>query len=121
MENQNRFEPLSREKGDKSPTPDTTKPSFVKGLKFCSININGIRGKILEPGFSRCSPTTSVAIQETKINSTITTTELFPEACMYSVYRRDRNTHVGGVMLLIYKDISHMPIMELENNLNQFG
>ena len=39
LEKQNRFEPLSREKGDKSPTPDTTKPSFVKGLKFCSINI----------------------------------------------------------------------------------
>ena len=30
------------------PSPDTTKPSFVKGLKFCSFNINGIRGKFLE-------------------------------------------------------------------------
>ena len=49
VENQNRFEPLSREKGNKSPTPDTTKPSVVKWLKVGNININSIRGKILEP------------------------------------------------------------------------
>ena len=40
VENQNRFEPLSREKG---------KPSVVKWLKVGNININSIRGKILEP------------------------------------------------------------------------
>ena len=33
-----------------------------------------------------------------------------------SVYRKDRNTHGGGVMLLVHKDISHMPITELEND-----
>ena len=54
-----------------------------------------------------------VAIQETKIDSS----ELFPETCPYSVYRKDRNSEGGGgVMLLIHKDISHMPITELENN-----
>ena len=57
-----------------------------------------------------------MAIQETKIGSTNTTSELFPETCMYSVYRKDKNTHGGGMMLLIHRDISHMPIMELENN-----
>ena len=57
-----------------------------------------------------------MAIQDTKIDRTITTSELFPETCMYSVYRKDRNTHGGGVMLLIHKDIFHMPILELENN-----
>ena len=57
-----------------------------------------------------------MANQEPKIDSTITTSELFPETCMYSVYRKDRNTHGGGVMLLIHRDISHMPITELENN-----
>ena len=56
-----------------------------------------------------------MAIQETKIDSTITTSEVFPETCMYSVYRKDRNNHGGGVMLFIHRDISHMPIMELEN------
>ena len=58
-----------------------------------------------------------VAIQETKINSSIATSELFPETCPYSVYRKDRNIHGGGVMLLVHKDISHMPITELEKRL----
>ena len=29
---------------------------------------------------------------------------------------KDRNSKGGGVMLLIHKDISHMPITELEND-----
>ena len=57
-----------------------------------------------------------VAIQETKVDSSIATSELFPETCPYSVYRKDRNIHGGGVMLLVHKDISHMPITELEND-----
>ena len=57
-----------------------------------------------------------VAIQETKIDSSIATSELFPETCPYSVYRKDRNLHGGGVMLLVHKDIQYMPITELENN-----
>ena len=32
------------------------------------------------------------------------------------VYRKDRTLDGGGVMLLIHKDISHMPITELEND-----
>ena len=57
-----------------------------------------------------------VTIQETKIDSSISTSELFPETCPYNVYRKDRNSKGGGVMLLIHKDISHMPITELEND-----
>ena len=57
-----------------------------------------------------------MAIQETEIHSTITTSEQFTETCMYSLYRKDRNAHGGGVMPLIHRDLSHMPIMELENN-----
>ena len=57
-----------------------------------------------------------VAIQETKIDSTISTSELFPETCPYNVYRKDRTLDGGGVMLLIHKDIPHMPITELENS-----
>ena len=48
LDNQNSFERLLKEKGDKSPLLDTTKSSFVKGVKFCSINTNGIRGKMLK-------------------------------------------------------------------------
>ena len=57
-----------------------------------------------------------MAIQETKIDSSITTLELFPETYPYSVYRKERNLHGGGVMLLVHKDIQHMHITELENN-----
>ena len=55
------------------------------------------------------------AIQETKIDSSISSSELFPETSPYSVYRKDRTLDGAGVMLLIHKDIPHMPITELEN------
>ena len=57
-----------------------------------------------------------VAVQETKIDSSIATSELFPETCPYNIFRKDRNLHGGGVMLLIHKDIPHMPLSELEND-----
>ena len=53
-----------------------------------------------------------MAVQETKIDSCIATSE----SCPYNIYRKDRNLHGGGVMLLVHKDTSHVPIMELENN-----
>ena len=57
-----------------------------------------------------------MAIQETKIDETITSAELLPESCPYNVYRKDRNLHGGGVMLLINKELPHMPLKELEND-----
>ena len=63
--------------------------------------------------YQRCH---TVAVQETKTDSSITTSELFPEISEYSVYRKDRNVQGGGVMLLIHRDISHMQIIELEND-----
>ena len=57
-----------------------------------------------------------VAIQETKTDSSISTSELFPRTCQFSVYKKYRNSKGGGVMLLIHKDISHMHITELEND-----
>ena len=81
------------------------------------MNINSIRGKKLELlAFLDFHQPYVVAIQETKIDSFIATSELFPETCPYSVYRKDRNIHGGGVMLLVHKDISHMPVTELEND-----
>ena len=93
------------------------KNKFITGLKFVSININSIRGKKLELlAFLDFHQPQIVAIQETKIDSSISTSELFPESCPYNVYRKDRTLDGGGVMLLIHKDISHMPITELEND-----
>ena len=81
------------------------------------ILIIHIRGKKLELlAFLDFHQPQIVAIQETKIDSSISTSELFPESCPYNVYRKDRTLDGGGVMLLIHKDISHMPITELEND-----
>ena len=57
-----------------------------------------------------------VVIQETKIDSSIATSELFPETCPYNIFRKDRNLHGGGLMLLIHKDIPHMTLSELKND-----
>ena len=117
LETENRFILLTKEKKDRSSSCGTNKSSFISGLKFISMNINSIRGKKLELlAFLDFHQAHVAAIQETKINSSIATSEHFPETCPYSVYRKDRNIHGGGVMLLVHKDISHMPITELENN-----
>ena len=82
-----------------------------------SLIINSIRGKKFELlAFLDFHQPQIVAIQETKIDSSISTSELFPETCPYNVYRKDRTLDGGGVMLLIHKYISHMPITELEND-----
>ena len=96
-----------------------TKNNFVSGLKFISMNINSIRGKKLELlAFLDFHQPHVVAIQETKI----ATSELFPEMCPYSIYRKDRNLHGGGVTLLVHKDIQHMPIYSTGKQLgSQFG
>ena len=117
LENQYRSEPLKNEKKTKSSSIGTNTNNFVSGLKFVSMNINSIRAKKLEllAVFDFHQPYV-VAIQETKISSSIATSEWFPETCPYSVYRKDRNLHGCGIVLLVHKDIKHMPITELENN-----
>ena len=117
MENENRFDPLAYGSGTKASQTGSDKNKFITGLKFVSININSIRGKKLELlAFLDFHQPQIVAIQETKIDSSISTSELFPESCPYNVYRKDRTLDGGGVMFLIHKDISHMPITELEND-----
>ena len=62
-----------------------------------------------------------VAIQETKIDSSIATSELFPEPCPFSVYRKDRNIHGGGSMLLVHKDFPICLSQNWKTTRNQFG
>ena len=117
LEAENRFVPLTKEKKNRSSPCGTNKSSFISGLKFISMNINSMRGKKLESlAFLDFHQPHVVAIQETKIDCSIATSKLFPETCPYSVYRKDRNIRGGGVMLLVHKNISHMPITELEND-----
>ena len=118
---QNRFDPLSKDKNvrlsSNSSKETNSSNKMLGGLKLTSININSIRGKKLDLlAFLEVHQPHVVAIQETKIDSSIATSELFPETCQYNVFRKDRNLHDGGVMLLIHKDIPRMPLSELEND-----
>ena len=113
---QNRYSSLAKDGKISTSSTGTKNNNFVSGLKFSSINVNGIRIKKLEllAHLDFYQPQI-VAIQETKNDSSISTSELFPETCPYIVYRKDRNCKGCCLMLLIHKDISHMPITELEN------
>ena len=105
LENENRFDPLANGSGTKASQTGSDKNKFITGLKFVSININSIRGKKLELlAFLDFHKPQIVAIQVTKIDSSISTSELFPESCPYNVYRKDRTLDGGGVMLLIHKE-----------------
>ena len=117
MESENRFDLLAKGHETKSTETLTSKNSFISGLKFSSINIDSIRDKKLELlTFIDFHQSQILAIQETKIDNSILTSELFPESFLYSVYRKDRTLNGGGVMLLVHKDIPHMPLTELDND-----
>ena len=117
----NRLESLSMDKNVRLFSNSSKETNFssktLGGLKLISININSIRGKKLDlTAFLEVYQPHVVAIQETKIDSSVATSELFSETCQYNVFRKDRNLHGGGVMLLTHKDIPHMPLSELEND-----
>lgn len=58
-----------------------------------------------------------MAFSEKKKNDrSVAYSGLFLESCPYNVDRKNTNLH-GGVMLLLYKDVSHEPLKELENGL----
>ena len=93
MEDQNRFISLAKVSETRTPSTGTKNNKFVSGLKFSSIIVNGIRSKKLELlAYLDFHQPLIVAIQETKIDNPISTSELFPETCPYNVYRKDRNS-----------------------------
>ena len=97
LETENRFIPLTKEKKDRSSPCGTNKSSFISGLKFISMNNNSIRGKKLKLlAFLDFHQTHVVAIQETQIDSSIATSELFPETCPSSAYRKTEISIVAG-------------------------
>ena len=77
LENENRFDPLANGSGTKASQTGSDKNKFITGLKFVSININGIRGKKLELlAFLDFHQPQIAAIQETKID-----TSYLPQNC----------------------------------------
>lgn len=88
----------------------------IENLFFVQANVNGIRGKKLEVlSLLDTLKPDIVALQETKIDQTVNTAELFPSGCGYCVYRKDRSLNGGGVMLLVKENIDHMPMADLDN------
>ena len=131
LETENRFVPLTKEKKDRSSPCGTNKSSFISGLKFISMTVNVIKGrkekkrkkkqqqkkkKLELLAFLDFHQPHVVAIQETKIDSSIATSELLPETCPYSVYSIDRNIHGGGFMLLVHYDRAFRIWISLEND-----
>ena len=113
---------MTKDGGTRTPQTGTSKDKFISGLKFASIRINSIRGKKLELlAFLDFHQPRIVAIQETKIDSTISTSELFLESGPYIVYRTDRTLDRGGVMLLIQRIFRICPSQNWKITRSQFG
>ena len=100
-----RFEPLVKKANTYINPPCSNKPTSINGLKFAVLILTVLEEKKLElVAFLDFYKPDIVAIQETKIDETISSEELFPASCPYNDYRKDRNLHGGGVMLLINKE-----------------
>ena len=71
-----------------------------KGMSVLSMNINGLRGKLdaLRVSVMVRKPAV-VALQETKLNSSVTNRELALEG--YRLFRKDRTSNGGGVALYV--------------------
>jgi hypothetical protein len=97
----NKFEALNDQKNNIKPSivpPNNNHRLTHSKIKLMSININGIRGKkkLELPSFLEIEDPYIIAIQETKIDRNIFTSELFPDNFNYDVYRNDRTLNGGG-------------------------
>ncbi|PIK37219.1 hypothetical protein BSL78_25948 [Apostichopus japonicus] len=99
--------------------PITKVPSkwqTVNKIVLASININGVRSKNLElQAFLDTHSSDVVALQETKIDSSVGTQELLPATLGYVTFRNDRTMGGGGTMLLIKKQLQPVAAPFLTN------
>ena len=122
----NRSEPLSMDKNVRL-TSNSSKETYLSsktlgGLKLISISIDSIRGKKLDlMAFLEVHQPHVVAIQETKIDSSVATSELFPETCQYKVFKKDRHLHGGGVFLSSIRTFRTCPCLNWKTTRNRFG
>ena len=76
-------------------------------ISFLCANVNSIRGKTLElQSHLEIHAPEIVALQDTKIDPTIMDSELFPPELGYSVFKKDRCTGGGGVLLAIKSSLN---------------
>ena len=87
----------------------------INKLSFLSINVNGLRGKTLtlhdliyheNPDIITC--------QETKIDNTVLSSELFPDT--FDVFRKDRNIHGVGICIAVNKRLQCIPCADLDTS-----
>ena len=89
-----------------------TKSSKPGKLKVISINVNGLRSKKLQLYELICSEKPDVVLcQETKIDSSILSAELFPES--FIVFRKDRNVNGGGVCIAVRRELQAVQCPDL--------
>ena len=119
---ENRFVPLTKEKKDRSSPCGTNKSSFISGLKFISMNINSIRGKKLELlAFLDFHQPHVVAIQETKIDSSIAISELFREICHIVYIEKTEISMVAGLCCSSIRTFRICLSQNWKTTRNQFG
>ena len=83
------------------------KTAHKKEISLVSININGTRGKKLDlQAFLSVNEPDVLALQETKVDDSITTSELFPSCLDYTILRNDRTLGCGGTMLLVKNNLT---------------
>ena len=130
----NRFSSLVSQSGSAINTPEsspmtstpincrtssaTNKPKLHSNnvpLKCISINVNGLRSKTIDINELLASEDVDVLFcQETKIDSSVLSSEVFPSN--FSVFRKDRDSHGGGVCIAINRRIKVTEYQELSNN-----
>lgn len=81
-------------------------------LKVISINVNGLRSKKLQLcELIHAEKPDILLCQETKVDDSVSSIELFPES--FTVFRKDRNMNGGGVCIAVRKELQAMHCLDL--------
>ena len=122
LENQNRFDPLTKEKKTRSSSFGTSKNNFIGGLKFVSININSIRGKKLELlAFLVFHQPHVVAIQEQKLTAPLQLRNCSRNVA-HTMYTGKTETFMMSVWCYLFTRIFHIcPTRNWKTTRSQFA
>src|SRR5208282_837976 len=92
------------------------RPHGLRQVKVASNNINSLRGKSIQLlEMIHSNQPDIILCQETKLDETILSSELFPDSC--SVFRKDKNLNGGGVSNAVNKMYQAVECHDLDNDL----
>ena len=90
-------------------------PRFKKGVNFISLNVRSLLSKLSEiKRMLQLSSASVLALNETWLDASISDDEIGIEG--YTVVRKDRNRHGGGVLLYIKEDLAFNTRMDLSHD-----